>query len=71
MAIGVSPARICPDQSESEAARKAYVAAALADRPKTEAVAKRAPVAQQSVKDKLRADEALRIAGGFTRGGHR
>lgn len=72
MGLGVSMARRCPDQTKTEAARKAYVDKAIAaGSPKAvDAPAKR-PASQMSTVDKLRRDEALRIAGGFVRGGHR
>lgn len=71
MALGVSMARNCPDQSGTEAARKAYVAEALKQPASTPTPKRAATGPQQSYADKLRADEARRIAGGFVRGGHR
>lgn len=70
MAVGVSMARACPDQSKYEAQRRASIAADLYEPPAPAKVPK-SPVKAASVADKLRADEARRIAGGFTRGGHR
>lgn len=72
MAIGVSMARRCPDQSKTEAARKSYVDRALTDNIVPTAMQKIKPApALQSIADILRAKEAKRVAGGFVRGGHR
>lgn len=69
--LGVSMSRRCPDQTASEKARKAYVDAALAEKPKAADPVRKPVKAAQSAFDKQRADEARRVAGGFVRGGHR
>lgn len=71
MAIGKDFSHLCPDQSKFEAARKAHVDRELGKVEASGGKPTKQLKRQVSLQDKLRADEARRVAGGFTRGGHR